>query len=33
MPPSLRLAPASDQGAFFDNVERLKTKLDRDRAE
>ena len=33
LPPSLRLAPARDQSTFFDEVERLKAKLDRDRAE
>jgi hypothetical protein len=33
LPPSLRLAPASDQGTFFGEVERLKAKLDRDRTE
>jgi pSer/pThr/pTyr-binding forkhead associated (FHA) protein len=33
LPPSLRLVPARDQGSFFDEVERLKAKLDRDRAE
>jgi hypothetical protein len=31
LPPSLRLVPARDQGTFFDEVERLKAKLDRDR--
>jgi Inner membrane component of T3SS, cytoplasmic domain len=33
LPPSLRLAPARDQGTFFGEVERLKAKLDRDRTE
>jgi Inner membrane component of T3SS, cytoplasmic domain len=33
LPPSLRLAPARDQDAFFGDVERLKAKLDRDRTE
>ena len=31
MPPSLRLAPVEDEGAFFTGVETLRSKIDADR--
>jgi hypothetical protein len=33
MPPALRLAPVHDEGIFFAEIERLKTRLDHDRGE
>ena len=33
MPPSLRLVPLRDEGAFMGDIEQLKSKLDADRAE
>ncbi|CCD85771.1 hypothetical protein; putative membrane protein; putative forkhead-associated (FHA) domain [Bradyrhizobium sp. ORS 285] len=33
MPPALRLVPLREQQAFFDDLERMKAKLDADRAE
>lgn len=33
LPPVLRLAPVQDENSFFAEIERLKTTLDRDRAE
>jgi Inner membrane component of T3SS, cytoplasmic domain len=33
LPPMLRLAPVSEEGRFFADVERLRDKLERDRAE
>jgi len=33
LPPALRLAPVRDASAFFDEIEQLKARLDRDRSE